>query len=83
MIHGISNRYNCLINKLIIFTVIEISLGEYGDQADRLVKYIDNGKSTEWLKYTKQQYANLGWSLINILKFERFLQFDLLILSKI
>ncbi|XP_022181268.1 ATP-binding cassette sub-family G member 4-like isoform X2 [Myzus persicae] len=32
--------------------IIEISLGEYGNQAEKLVKYIKNGKSTEWLKNT-------------------------------
>ncbi|XP_060876921.1 ATP-binding cassette subfamily G member 4-like [Metopolophium dirhodum] len=36
--------------------IIEISLGEYGDQAEKLVKYIDNGKSTEWLKNTCQKH---------------------------
>ncbi|XP_015376615.1 PREDICTED: ATP-binding cassette sub-family G member 4-like isoform X2 [Diuraphis noxia] len=35
--------------------IIEISLGEYGDQTEKLVKYIDNGKSTEWLKNTYQK----------------------------
>lgn len=37
---------------MMIFLVIEISLGEYGDHAEKLVKYIDNGKSIEWLKNT-------------------------------
>jgi len=40
--------------------VIEISLGEYGDQAEKLVKYIDNGKSTEWLKNTCQKHLVKG-----------------------
>lgn len=35
--------------------IIEISLGEYGDHAEKLVKYINNGKSTEWLKNTNQK----------------------------
>lgn len=35
--------------------VIEVSLGEYGDQAEKLVKYINNGKSTEWFKSTIQE----------------------------
>lgn len=39
-----------------VFTVIEISLGEYGDHADRLVKYIDNGKSMEWIKITSKEH---------------------------
>lgn len=39
------------------FIVIEISLGEYGEHAEKLVNYINNGKSTEWLKTTKQE----GW----------------------
>lgn len=38
-----------------IFSVIEISLGEYGDHAEKLVKYIDNGKSIEWLKNIKKE----------------------------
>jgi len=46
----------------LIFIVIEISLGEYGDNADKLVKYIDNGKSTEWLKNTSQKHKSaIGW----------------------
>jgi len=50
-----------IINYL-IFIVIEISLGEYGDNADKLVKYIDNGKSTEWLKNTSQKHKSaIGW----------------------
>lgn len=40
--------------------VIEISLGEYGDHADRLIKYINNGKSTEWLKNTTQEHLAMG-----------------------
>ncbi|CAH1710924.1 unnamed protein product [Aphis gossypii] len=35
--------------------IIEISLGEYGDHAEKLVKYIKNGKSSEWLKNTGQK----------------------------
>jgi len=38
-----------------VFIVIEISLGEYGDHAEKLVKYIKNGKSSEWLKNTSQK----------------------------
>jgi len=41
--------------------VIEISLGEYGDQAEKLVKYINNGKSIEWLKNTCQKHLVKGW----------------------
>lgn len=37
------------------FIVIEISLGVYGDHADKLVNCINNGKSMEWLKITKQE----------------------------
>ncbi|XP_026811601.1 ATP-binding cassette sub-family G member 4-like isoform X1 [Rhopalosiphum maidis] len=36
--------------------IIEISLGEYGDHAEKLVQYINNGKSTEWLKNTSQKH---------------------------
>ncbi|XP_025421667.1 ATP-binding cassette sub-family G member 4-like [Sipha flava] len=35
--------------------IIEISLGEYGDHVEKLVKYINNGKSIEWLKNTKME----------------------------
>lgn len=34
-----------------IFIVIELSLGEYGNHTQNLIDYITNGKSTEWLKY--------------------------------
>lgn len=44
-----------------IFTVIEISLGEYGDHVEKLVKYISNGKSIEWLKNTKMEGLVKGW----------------------
>jgi len=43
-----------------IFTVIEISLGEYGDHTEKLVQYINNGKSTEWLKNTSQKHLAKG-----------------------
>jgi len=41
--------------------VIEISLGEYGNQAEKLINYIENGKSTEWLKNTCQKDLVKGW----------------------
>jgi len=44
-----------------VLIVIEISLGEYGDQTEKLVKYIDNGKSKEWLKNTSPIHLVKGW----------------------
>lgn len=43
-----------------VLKVIEISVGEYGDQAENLVKYIKNGKSTEWFKSNIQEISVSG-----------------------
>lgn len=43
-----------------VSVVIEISLGEYGDHVDRLVKYINNGKSTEWLTNSQEHNLAIG-----------------------
>ncbi|KAL5234981.1 hypothetical protein ACI65C_002391 [Semiaphis heraclei] len=48
--------------------IIEISLGEYGDQAEKLIKYTDNGKSTEWLKNTCQK---------NLIKEDQFIDVNI------
>lgn len=54
------NYGNC-INNLIISIVIEVSLGEYGDHYEKLVNYIENGKSKEWLNNSSQEYLVKGW----------------------
>ncbi|XP_050432200.1 ATP-binding cassette sub-family G member 4-like [Adelges cooleyi] len=40
--------------------IIEVSVGEYGDQADRLTTSVDNGKSSRWMAMTDGKQLGLS-----------------------